>query len=201
MRSNKNRSTKIILNNSFEDAMMRAACQRSVSLINSKAKSNTILVSLSLFFFHIADIDLPARCNRTLRIIKLRAPRVPEKKKKKKKPRLSESILARARARKYFNRPLPTISLRSPCPSLAPVSKNTDVCRAGETEPEFTHRRILSKMRSRSIKSREIPRPCHKGIASIRSIPRCVPGSRRFANRSTIPRARLLAFRLFGEES
>lgn len=181
--------------------MMRAACQRSVSLINSKAKSNTILVSLSFFFFHVADIDLPARCNRTLRIIKLRAPRVPEKKKKKRKNRGCPNLYARARARKYFNRPLPTISLRSPCPSLAPVSKNTDVCRAGETEPEFTHRRILSKMRSRSIKSREIPRPCHKGIASIRSIPRCVPGSRRFANRSTIPRARLLAFRLFGEES
>lgn len=78
--------------------MMRAACQRSVSLINSKAKSNTILVSLSFFFFHVADIDLPARCNRTLRIIKLRAPRVPEKKKKKEKT-AAVRIYTRARAR------------------------------------------------------------------------------------------------------
>lgn len=43
-----------------------------------------------------------------------------------------------------------------------------------ETRSKFTHRRILSEMRGRSIKSHKIPRPCHKGIASIRFIPFCL---------------------------
>lgn len=189
----------------------RLSNKRFVNKLESKIKYlRAFPFSFFFFFFnhfHVADIDLSTRCNRTLCIIKLRAPRVRGKKKKRKKKKeknrgCPNPLYARARANILI---VPFQPYRSalPPPSLPlrRVQKHGHVCRAGETEPEFTHRRILSKMRSRSIKSREIPRPCHKGIASIRSIPRCVPGSRRFANRSTIPRARLLAFRLFGEES
>lgn len=188
----------------------RLSNKRFINKLESKIKYLRAFPFSSFFFFfnhfHVANIDLSTRCNRTLYIIKLRAPRVrggkKKEKRRKKKTAAVRILYTRARANILI---VPFQPYRSalPPPSLPlrRVQKHGHVCRAGETEPEFTHRRILSKMRSRSIKSREIPRPCHKGIASIRSIPRCVPGSRRFANRSTIPRARLLAFRLFGEES
>lgn len=139
--------------------MMRAACQRSVSLINSKAKSNTILVSLSLFFFHVADIDLPARCNRILRIIKLRAPRVPEKKKKKKKPRLSESIRARANILIVPFQPyrfaLPAPPSR-PCPKtrtyVAPVKRSPNSRTGGYFRKCVAAQSNLAKFLGRAIK-------------------------------------------------
>ena len=173
-----------------------------------ESKNQTLLSFFLSFFFYrlVRQMQQDTLYNQTTRT------REEKKKEKGKKPRLSESSI-RARARKYFNRPLPTISLfllllllfppSSPSPvNAARVQKHGHVCRAGETEPEFTHRRILSKMRSRSIKSREIPRPCHKGIASIRSIPYDVSPAAGVLRIVRPSLARLCsAFRLFGEES
>lgn len=142
--------------------MMRAACQRSVSLINSKAKSNTILVSLSFFFFHVADIDLPARCNRTLRIIKLRAPRVPEKKKEKEKT-AAVRIYTRARARanilivpfQPYRFALPPPPSR-PCPKtrtyVAPVKRSPNSRTGGYFRKCVAAQSNLAKFLGRAIK-------------------------------------------------
>ena len=71
------------------------------------------------------------------------------------------------------------------------AAKNAGWCRrrAGETEPEFTHRRILSKMcvAAQSNLAKFLGRAI-KGLPPFASY-QCVPGSRRFTNRSTVQRA------------
>ena len=92
---------------------------------------------------------------------------------------------------KYFNRRLP-LWPRGLLSSLL-AAKNAGWCRArayapGETEPEFTHRRILSKMcvAAQSNLAKFLGRAI-KGLPPFASY-QCVPGSRRFTNRSTVQR-------------
>lgn len=111
----------------------RLSNKRFINKLESKIKYLRAFPFSSFFFFfnhfHVANIDLSTRCNRTLYIIKLRAPRVrggkKKEKRRKKKTATVRILYTRARARKYFNRPLPTISLRSssPLPPLAPCPK------------------------------------------------------------------------------
>lgn len=96
-------------------------------------------------------------------------------------------------ADKYFNRCLP----------LFPDGRQKRGLMSRARARQWNGARIhapantFENVRGRSIKSREIPRPCHKGIASIRFIPVC-PWQPAFYESFDRParcrRARLLAF-------